>query len=89
MRRVAAPDGACREVDGLSGLRYRATGGGMFEMTDRDAKKLVELGGFVPDQGGVIAAYANGKPVGFRCTCGFGSYFRTCSRCGGECEKAR
>jgi hypothetical protein len=77
---VAAPDGRVREVDGPSGRRYRSVDG-MYRMTPRDAAALVEVGGFVPNLGGRVAG-------GYRCPgCGFGSFFRRCSRCGGDCDK--
>jgi len=80
MVRVGAPDGRVREVDGVSGRRYRSTDG-MYEMTPRDAAALLQVGGFTPDLGGRVAG-------GYRCPdCGFGSFFRCCSRCGGDCVK--
>jgi hypothetical protein len=80
--RVAAPDAACVEVDGLRGRRYRARGG-MYEMPARDGQALVAAGGFVPSMAGTSST-----GLGFRCGgCGFGSYLRRCGRCGAECER--
>lgn len=79
--RVGAPDHLVAEVDGLTGRRYRATGGGMYEMHPRDAQALVRAGGFTP---GVGLALGGG---GYRCPdCGFMAVVRTCSRCGQRCE---
>lgn len=80
--KVCAPDTWVREVDGVSGRRYRSRDGA-YEMSPADAKALVSIGGFLPSLG---AAFA--RATGFRCTgCGFGSFFRRCSRCGGDCHK--
>jgi len=80
--RVMSPDARVAQVDGLSGHRYTARGG-VYEMPDRDGRALVEAGGFLPSLAG-----ASGRAVGFRCPgCGFGSYLRTCSRCGSTCDR--
>ncbi|MEU0516638.1 hypothetical protein [Streptosporangium sp. NPDC006007] len=80
--RVVAPARAVAEVDGLSGRRYRAQDG-IYEMSDRDGRALVALGGSVPSLAG-----ATSRRAGYRCAaCGFGSFFTTCSRCGGTCIK--
>lgn len=81
--RVGAPDHLVAEVDGVTGRRYKATGGGMYEMHPRDAKALIREGGFAP---GVGLALGGG---GYRCPgCGFAAVIRTCSRCGERCETA-
>ena len=80
--KVVAPAKACHQVDGLSGRRYKARDG-IYEMTDRDGKALVQAGGFLPSLAGAASSR-----TGFRCeACGFGSFFRRCSRCGGTCER--
>jgi hypothetical protein len=77
--KVAAPDGRVREVDGVSGHRYRSRDG-MYEMAPRDAAALLKVGGFLPNLGGQVRG-------GYRCSaCGFGSFFRRC-KCGAECVK--
>lgn len=79
--KVCAPDGAVREVDGVTGRRYRSRDGA-YEMHPVDARKLVAIGGFMPNIGGATRA------GGYRCgTCRFGSFFVRCGRCGGDCEK--
>lgn len=80
--RVCAPDGAVREVDGLTGHRYRSPDGA-YLMRPADARKLVAVGGFVPSLAGITR-----RATGYRChVCGFGTYFRRCGRCGGDCER--
>lgn len=80
--KVVAPAKACVEVDGLSGRRYRARGG-IYEMSQRDGQALVAAGGFQPSLSG-----ATSRAAGYRCpACGFGTYFKTCSRCSGPCER--
>lgn len=80
--KVVAPAKGCRQVDGLSGRRYEARDG-IYEMSARDGKALVRAGGFLPSLAG-----ATSRAAGYRCpVCEFGSFFRRCSRCGGDCEK--
>lgn len=80
MVRLGAPDGRVAEVDGVTGRRYRATGGGMYEMHPRDAKAFKAEGAFVPTIGGVTRG-------GYVCpNCGFRAVVRLCSRCGERCE---
>lgn len=78
--KVCAPDGAVREVDGVTGRRYKSRDGA-YNMLPADARKLVAIGGFMPNLGGAPRG-------GYRCTaCSFGSFFVRCGRCGGDCEK--
>lgn len=78
---VGAPDGAARQVD-VGGRRYRSQDG-IYQMLPQDAKLLRASGGFAPNLGG-----ATPRRAGYRCQkCGFGAFFTTCGRCGGECEK--
>lgn len=79
--KVVAPAKAVAEVDGLSGRRYKARDG-IYDMAPRDAKALIKVGGFAPSLSGTTAA-----DLGYRCTCGFGSFFTTCSRCGGSTQR--
>lgn len=78
--RVASPARECVEIDGVTGRRYNFRNG-MADVHPRDAKAIVQYGGFVPSALGVTAR----RHLGFRCEdCGFGSFFKTCSRCGGQ-----
>lgn len=77
---VGAPDGHAREVD-VHGRRYRSADG-LYRMRPEDAAMLRAAGGFPAS---LIHA---SRTIGRRCTtCGFGSYFTTCSRCGGTCTR--
>ena len=80
--RVVAPDGAQREVDGVTGRRYRSTDG-IYDMHPADAAVYRTIGATLPTLAGVAS-----KRAGFVCVdCGFGAWFTTCSRCGGTCRK--
>ncbi|RCG19112.1 hypothetical protein DQ384_38190 [Sphaerisporangium album] len=80
--RVVAPAAACVQVDGLSGRRYTARDG-IYETSERDGRALLAAGGFLPSLSG-----ATSRSTGYRCqACGFGAFIKTCSRCGGLCER--
>lgn len=71
------------QVDGLSGRRYGGNvPGRVFDMTPGDAAAVVKLGGAVASMSGTAR-----RRLGWRCACGFGSFVRQCSRCGGECTR--
>lgn len=58
---------------------------GTFHLSEHQARMGVaaSAGFIVPEMG-----TATKRTDGFRCVeCGFGSWFTTCSRCGGECFK--
>lgn len=79
MARVGSPDSLCVEIDGLSGRRYDFRKG-IAEVSDRDAKAIAKAGGFVLPIAGM-----GRRASGYRCqSCGFGTWFKTCSRCGGS-----
>lgn len=88
MTHVIVAEG-CRELD-IRGVRHYARGGrkgyeqgGSFDVAPDVAKLVVKMGGAIASQ---VTAAARG--VGYRCgNCGFGSFIRSCSRCGGECER--
>lgn len=87
MTRLCLPDGAVRGVDiqgAYTGATTAYTAGrdGTVTVTNpQHERALRELGAFPANLGG--------RPRGgYRCEpCGFGSYFKTCGRCGGTCEK--
>lgn len=67
----------------IDGREYRARGG-FFEMPDHHAKAHLASAN-MPHWG--VAGVPH-PTSGFRCPdCGFGSFFRCCSRCGGTCER--
>lgn len=80
--KVVAPARAVAEVDGVTGRRYKARDG-VYDMAPRDARALIKVGGFLPSLSGTTS-----RAAGYRCGgCGFGSFFTTCSRCGGNAHK--
>ena len=90
MTRVIVAEG-CREIDSPSGRRYYAgrgdrkgyMQGGSFDMSPEDARLAVKMGGALASLTGPAR-----RSVGWRCpACGFGSWVRTCSKCGAECER--
>lgn len=92
MTRVIVADG-CQQVDSpASGRRYYARGarafegnvrGGVFDMSDADAKLAVRMGGAIASLAGAV-----GRRAGFRCpSCTFGSFTLICGRCGAECQR--
>jgi hypothetical protein len=89
MQKVIVAAG-CREIDSPDGLRHYARGGsrgyaqgGVFEMSDANAKLAVKMGGAIASLAGVTR-----RAIGWRCgSCGFASYLRRCGRCGAECGR--
>lgn len=88
MAQMCLPDGAVRGID-IEGARTGARLGSYTPGRDgtvtvdnpRHIKALREMGAFAANLGGRTCG-------GFRCvTCGFGSFFKKCSRCGGTCER--
>lgn len=84
--RIAAPDGAVAgmEVKGaMTGQVTRYDGRIMNVDNPMHAKALLGEGAFTASLSGRTSA-----ALGYRCTaCSFGSFLKTCSRCGGTCEK--
>ena len=91
-QRIIFADG-CQQIDSpVSGRRYYARGGrafqgdvrgGVFEMSDADARMAVRAGGAIASLAGTAR-----RSTGWRCrACGFGSYLKRCGRCGGECVR--
>jgi hypothetical protein len=88
MAQMCLPDGAVRGVD-IEGARTGARLGSYTPGKDgtvtvdnpRHIRALREMGAFPANLGG--------RPSGgYRCPdCSFGSYVKTCSRCGGTCER--
>lgn len=67
----------CREVE-VGGRIYRRTKTGLFDMPTSVAQHVIKnQGGQLPSLSGVTKS-----TLGYTCPdCGFGSYFKTCSRC--------
>lgn len=73
----------------INGTEYRAKGG-YFEMTPEHAKAHQTFGN-LPTPSAMLPV---GRSAGYRCVgtaekpgCGFASFFVTCSRCNGHCER--
>jgi hypothetical protein len=83
--RLAMPDSAVRGVTiegARTGRETRYAGRIVDVANPQHERALRDLGCFPVTAGGVTRA------AGRVCTvCGFGSFFTTCSRCGGVCEK--
>jgi hypothetical protein len=73
----------CKEIE-VAGRVYRAGRNGLIDMPESAARYTVKLeGGQWPALSGITRA-----GIGFSCQdCGFGSFFTTCSRCGGSCVR--
>ncbi|MER8030737.1 hypothetical protein ABTZ78_17460 [Streptomyces bauhiniae] len=87
MARLCLPDGAVRGID-IQGAQtgtvtsYTAGRDGTVTVNNpQHERALREYGAFPANLGGQTRG-------GFRCAaCGFGSFFKRCSRCGGECSR--
>jgi hypothetical protein len=83
--RLAAPDGA------IAGMEVKGAQTGHVTRYDgriMDVENPIHIKALKSE--GAFAASLSGRTrrsLGYRCTCGFGSFVKTCSRCGGECEK--
>jgi hypothetical protein len=73
----------CREIE-VGGRVYKAGRNGLFDMPEAAARYTIALeGGQLPALSGTTTSH-----LGRRCqACGFGSFFTTCSRCGGRCVR--
>lgn len=80
--RVSAEDRRQVQAD-VNGTRYHQKDG-YFHMKPADAQYHLKVGNLPSPP----AALPVGRRGGYRCTsCGFGTYFVTCSRCGAECRR--
>lgn len=79
--KVVPQAGNCREIE-VGGRVYRRPRNGLFDMPDAVGRYVVK------NEGGQEASLSGTTKtdLGFRCpSCGFGSFFETCGRCGGQC----
>jgi len=86
MARLTPRDGFVKETDikSQSGrTRYRADRSGLYSVENPKHIKALKAEGFTEEN---LARYEQGDAQrGYTCTqCGFGSWFRLCSRCGHE-----
>lgn len=80
--RVRAEDRKQVQAD-VNGTRYHQRDG-YFQMKPQDAAYHLKVGNLPAPS----AALPVGRRGGYRCAgCSFGSFFMTCSRCQGTCER--
>jgi hypothetical protein len=84
MARLVPRDGYVKEtnIKSQSGVRrYKADKSGMYEVSNPGDIKALKSQGFVEEN--LSRPSAGNSARGYTCTqCGFGSWFRKCSRCG-------
>lgn len=90
MARLVPRDGYVKEtnIKSQSGVRrYKADKGGMYEVSNPKDIAALKSQGFVEEN---LSRHTPGDAQrGYTCTqCGFGSWFRKCSRCGHTYESA-
>ena len=88
MARLVPRDGFVKEtnIKSQSGVRrYKADKGGMYEVSNPSDIAALKNQGFVEEN---LARHSAGDSArGYNCSqCGFGSWFRKCSRCGHTSE---
>lgn len=80
--RVPAEDIRQVQTD-INGRRYTARGG-FFEMPESDARLHMKSAGYGASWNAAHGATGS-RAVGYRCSvCGFGSFFKRCSRCAAD-----
>ena len=90
MARLVPRDGFVKEtnIKSQSGVRrYKADSAGMYEVSNPRDIQALKSQGFVEEN---LARHSAGDSArGYNCSqCGFGSWFRQCSRCGHIYESA-
>lgn len=80
MARLVAPDKGVKITD-VGGVSYRPDRGGIYNVESASAARAMKSEGFFE---ATLSPYTQGDATrGFTCVeCGFGSWFRKCSRCG-------
>jgi hypothetical protein len=82
MSRLLSPDDACVRVNVPFGRGQQYTGR-TIDVSDPNHIRALKSAGYT--MAGVAGTPA--RTAGFKCECGFASFFRTCSRCGAECDR--
>lgn len=78
-----AAETSAQVATNINGTEYRARNG-YFELAPEHVRAHRTFGNLPAPS----AALPVGRRAGYRCvTCGFGSFFVTCSRCDNECER--
>lgn len=84
MSRLLSPDDACTSVKVPDGRREATYNGRVIDVTAPSHIRVLK------DAGYTVAGVAQGpaRATGYRCgLCNFTTWFTTCSRCGGSCER--
>lgn len=82
MARMVAPDKGVRETE-VNGRLYKPDRGGIYNVDSPSAARAMKREGFF--EAALNAVDSKDSQRGFNCVeCGFGSWFRKCSRCGHE-----
>ena len=82
MSKMVAPDRGVKETV-IGGKSYYSDRSGLYNVTNPAHKKAMKAEGFF--EASLMGATTNGEQLGYTCSaCGFGSWFRKCSRCGCE-----
>lgn len=83
MTKLVGRDRHVKAVD-VAGRSYYADRKGTYEVTDKNAIAALKREGFSEAS---LLGVTDNVGLGFTCNeCGFGSWFRKCSRCGHENE---
>jgi lipopolysaccharide biosynthesis regulator YciM len=81
MPKMIAPDKGVKQTD-IGRVRYNVNKQGVYSVDDSSHVRAMKREGFI--EASLMGATTN-KQVGYTCAeCGFGSWFRKCSRCGSE-----
>ena len=82
MTRIVAPDKGVRETT-IDGSAYKPSKGGVYSVESPSHIKAMKREGFFEASLNPISSGDSKR--GFTCSsCGFGSWFKKCSRCGTE-----
>lgn len=88
MGRLVGPTGV-RGVDVQTErgkYKYNTNKKGVIEVENKNHAKQMKAEGFF--EASLMGATTNSENIGFNCSaCGFGSWFKKCSRCGHENER--
>jgi hypothetical protein len=80
MARLVAPDKGVRETE-VNGRLYKPDRGGIYNVDSASAARAMKAEGYF--EAALNPYTSNDNARGFTCVeCGFGSWFRLCSRCG-------
>lgn len=91
MAKLVAPDKGVKSIavkTELGTTGYRPDGGGLYNVDNPSHARRMKAEGFF--EASLMGPVTNRENLGYTCPdCGFGSWFRKCSRCGVETEPQR